>query len=197
MMKLNIRAHRNMQGLTIEQLAEKAGISRSYLTELELGAKVINANRLEQIAKALGVRVTDLFPERKEQVAVVGIVGGDGIVRGTGGLAISMTCPPALEPDGVRAVIVGPDPITPHWIEGDTFFYRAVDDGRLEHALNRLALAEEKFGGPIRLCGVRRGSEPGLYHVESAGQTFWNRPIERIFPIEMFATASLAVTLSL
>lgn len=38
-----------------------AGVSRSYLSEMETGSKDINATRLARIAQALGVSVVDLF----------------------------------------------------------------------------------------------------------------------------------------
>lgn len=56
-----IRRFRALKGWSLEQLAEKAGLSRSYLNELELGRKTMNARRQEQIARALGVRPIDLM----------------------------------------------------------------------------------------------------------------------------------------
>lgn len=72
-MKLMIREIRDAQGLTGEELAERAGISRSYLTEIEKGTKTPNTRRLESIAKALGVWPEDLM-EKPESTAPLGKV---------------------------------------------------------------------------------------------------------------------------
>lgn len=60
-MILNIRKLRLERKMTLEQLAAKAGISRSLLNEFELGTKRPNTKRLQQIADALGVGMVDLF----------------------------------------------------------------------------------------------------------------------------------------
>ena len=60
-MTLKIRALRIAAGLSQQMLAEKAGISRSQLSEIETEAKPANTLRLNSIANALGVQVEDLF----------------------------------------------------------------------------------------------------------------------------------------
>ena len=58
---LNIRKTRNSKKLSQEELAFQAGIDRSYLSEVENGYKNLGIATLEQIAKALDVKVTSLF----------------------------------------------------------------------------------------------------------------------------------------
>ena len=62
-MTLKIKALRKAKGLTQEELAEKTGISRSQLSEIESEAKPANTLRLTAIASALGVRVDQLFED--------------------------------------------------------------------------------------------------------------------------------------
>ncbi|MGB4056731.1 MAG: helix-turn-helix transcriptional regulator [Alphaproteobacteria bacterium] len=50
-----IRKHR---GLTQSELAEKAGISRPYLTEIETGRKDGSFRAIKSLAKVLGVEVS-------------------------------------------------------------------------------------------------------------------------------------------
>lgn len=189
-MKLNIRAIRNMQGLTIEQLAEKAGISRSYLTELELGAKVINANRLEQIAKALGVKIADLFPDPSVTVAATGVVGPDAIVIGPE-IDKRYVCPSMLNPEGLHAVVVGDTGLPPYLAAGDVVFYRAAG---VDQSLERMAVVAESKTGAIRLCSARRGTSPGRYHLDlPTGKAEWDREIDWIAPVELLLPAHLAV----
>lgn len=62
-MTLRIRELRKARGLSQEQLASKAGLSRSQLSEIETEAKPANTLRLTSIASALGVTVEHLFSE--------------------------------------------------------------------------------------------------------------------------------------
>jgi transcriptional regulator with XRE-family HTH domain len=58
---INVRKLRNSKSLSQEELAFKAGIDRSYLSEIENGHKNLSVIMLEQIAAALGAKVTQLF----------------------------------------------------------------------------------------------------------------------------------------
>lgn len=60
-MTLRIRELRLALGLSQQMLAEKAGLSRSQLSEIETEAKPANTLRLNSIANALGVQVEELF----------------------------------------------------------------------------------------------------------------------------------------
>ena len=52
---------RERRGLTQEQLAKKAGISRGYLARLETARQDPTLSTLEKLAKALGVKVAKLI----------------------------------------------------------------------------------------------------------------------------------------
>jgi transcriptional regulator with XRE-family HTH domain len=59
-----IKKHREEKGMSATKLAEKAGISKSYLSELENPngeGKKPSAELLYDIAKALGVAMSDLL----------------------------------------------------------------------------------------------------------------------------------------
>lgn len=53
-----IRHYRREAGLTQAQLAEQAGIQRSYLSELEGGKETEQVRRLFGVLRQLGVRMT-------------------------------------------------------------------------------------------------------------------------------------------
>jgi len=53
-----IRHYREEAGLTQEQLAEMAGLHRSYLSELEQGRETEQMRRILRLLKLLGVRAT-------------------------------------------------------------------------------------------------------------------------------------------
>jgi len=56
----NLKARRLAKKLSQEDLAEKAGISVSYVSMLERGQRSPPLDTLESLAKALGVRAVDL-----------------------------------------------------------------------------------------------------------------------------------------
>ncbi len=60
-MDLQIRKIRLAQGMTLETLSDGAGLSVSYLSEIETGKKVANTRRLESIANVLNVQPPDLM----------------------------------------------------------------------------------------------------------------------------------------
>ena len=53
-----IRSYREHAGLTQEQLADMAGLNRSYLSDLEQGKETEQVRRILRILKLLGVRAT-------------------------------------------------------------------------------------------------------------------------------------------
>ena len=55
-----IRTFRNYRGLTVSTLAEAAGISQPYLSEIEAGKKTGSVDVLKRIATALKVDLDDL-----------------------------------------------------------------------------------------------------------------------------------------
>jgi transcriptional regulator with XRE-family HTH domain len=57
----NIRKLRANRELSQEELAYRAGIDRSYLSEIENGHKSVGVMVLDDIAAALEVEITDLF----------------------------------------------------------------------------------------------------------------------------------------
>lgn len=59
----NIKYYRTKLGMTQEELAERAGINRSYLASLERGRRNTTLKTVEMLAKALGVSTTDLVSQ--------------------------------------------------------------------------------------------------------------------------------------
>jgi len=70
-MKVRIKTVRESKGLTQVQLAEMAGLARSYLSELESGKKVPNLRRLEALANAMNCDVHDLLQEPDQDFRVI------------------------------------------------------------------------------------------------------------------------------
>ena len=58
---MRLKKIRAQRGLTQEGLADKAGVSRQYLSRLETGRHDPSLSTLVKLAKALRVKVTDLL----------------------------------------------------------------------------------------------------------------------------------------
>jgi transcriptional regulator with XRE-family HTH domain len=61
-----VRRHRHERGLTLEGLAELAGMNVTYLSDIERGKANPSVFKLGGIAAALEVRVSDLLREAEE-----------------------------------------------------------------------------------------------------------------------------------
>ena len=61
MLGKRIRFYRKLNSLTQEKLAEKSELAPSYLSDVERGRENISLDAIQRIAKALGVRLRDLF----------------------------------------------------------------------------------------------------------------------------------------
>jgi transcriptional regulator with XRE-family HTH domain len=59
----NVRAHRERLGLSQEELAERAGIHRTYVGMLERREKNVTIYNIERIAAALRVKAAALLTE--------------------------------------------------------------------------------------------------------------------------------------
>jgi transcriptional regulator with XRE-family HTH domain len=70
-MRLRVKELRESRRLTVAQLAEMAGMSPSYLSEIENHRKTANARRLQQLADALGVSVFALIDDKSMDTALL------------------------------------------------------------------------------------------------------------------------------
>jgi transcriptional regulator with XRE-family HTH domain len=62
-MKTRIKALREDRGWTVAALAKRAGISASYVSEIENHRKTVNGRKIDALARAFGVRPVDLIDE--------------------------------------------------------------------------------------------------------------------------------------
>jgi transcriptional regulator with XRE-family HTH domain len=60
----HVRSLRKQNGLSQEELSDKAGLHRTYIGMIERAEKNITLINIEKIAKALGVEIGELFNEK-------------------------------------------------------------------------------------------------------------------------------------
>ena len=57
----NLRATRKQKGLSQEELADMAGLHRTYVGSVERGERNVSIDNVERLAVALGLDVVDLL----------------------------------------------------------------------------------------------------------------------------------------
>jgi len=63
-----IREHRKIKGLTLEELADKAGRDWSFLSQVERGKSVPSIETLALLCEKLEIPLAELFTEQKPQI---------------------------------------------------------------------------------------------------------------------------------
>jgi transcriptional regulator with XRE-family HTH domain len=61
-----LRQIRQVKGLSQEELADRAGLHRTYVGSVERGERNISIDNIEVIAKALGVDIIELLKKEPE-----------------------------------------------------------------------------------------------------------------------------------
>jgi transcriptional regulator with XRE-family HTH domain len=76
-----LRAQRQARGLTLEELAARAGMSASTLSRLESGKRQASLELLLPVTRQLGLRIDDLLPAQVPDPRVRRpVIGRDGLV---------------------------------------------------------------------------------------------------------------------
>ncbi|MGR6317006.1 helix-turn-helix transcriptional regulator [Micromonospora soli] len=98
-----LRRVRLRQGRTLREVAQAAGVSLPYLSEVERGRKEASSEVLAAICRALGLHLSDLLEEARDELRRVErrtpVTSGSGLVR--------LERAPVHRGDGVR-LQVGP-----------------------------------------------------------------------------------------
>lgn len=63
-----LRRHRQRQGRTLREVAQSAGVSVPYLSEVERGRKEASSEVLAAICRALGISLSDLLGEARDDM---------------------------------------------------------------------------------------------------------------------------------
>lgn len=77
----SVRGWRNLLGISQEELAERANLHRTYVSDVERGARNLSLESIERLAHALEISVSSLFPQpelQKSQNAGATTANGHG-----------------------------------------------------------------------------------------------------------------------
>jgi transcriptional regulator with XRE-family HTH domain len=58
-----VKDRRESLGLTQEEFAERAGIHRTYLSDIERGTRNVSLVNIERVALALSISISELFSQ--------------------------------------------------------------------------------------------------------------------------------------
>ena len=79
----SVRAWRSRLGFSQEELAERAGLHRTYVCDIERGARNVSLKSIEKLARALNVRSSMLFDY--DQIVICGPTFPHEVVGFSGG----------------------------------------------------------------------------------------------------------------
>ena len=91
---LRLHAVRRAHGLTLAQVAERSGLSKSFVSMLENGRTNVSATRLQRLVAVFGLKTTDFLPDEASRALVQ-------VVRAGGGAPM-----PGFA-DGIEALVLG------------------------------------------------------------------------------------------
>jgi transcriptional regulator with XRE-family HTH domain len=95
-----VRARRRELGATLDDLAERAGVSRSMVSDIERGAKVPTVIVFDRIAAALGTTIAELLAVARPRRVTVRRRGEQEIARGPTGDECRVLAPASPERPG-------------------------------------------------------------------------------------------------
>jgi transcriptional regulator with XRE-family HTH domain len=167
-----LKASRKEKGFSQTALAKRVGVAQQLIGQLERG-EVRSSKAVYRIAKVLDVAVTDLDPEIPSQadgapiVPVVGYVGA-GAEMHFYALADSpeefVPMPPGGTEDTVAVMVRGSS--LGSFFENWLVYYDQKHEPPGPALLRQLCVVELE-DGRVLVKRLRKGSEPGLYNLES------------------------------
>ncbi|MEU4565544.1 helix-turn-helix domain-containing protein [Micromonospora sp. NPDC023956] len=178
-----LRRLRVRQGRTLREVAEVAGVSVPYLSEVERGRKEASSEVLAAICRALGIRLSDLLEEARDDLRRVeprtpvapprvptgrvptgrvptGRVPAGRVPAGRRVLPAGRPTPAAGRPTAVTR----PAPVTRPAAGGSTCPTNRLPDARLTTGRRPALTTRRRPGSPARVTRALR-SGPGQPHV--------------------------------
>lgn len=171
-----VRARRTALGITLRELATRAGVSVRFLAQLEAGEGNVSIVRLQEIARALGASLGELVAEsekpsgpararKKSDVPrVVALLGLRGAGKSSlGARAAAALGVPFVELDALVAREAGMSLATIFEMHGEAYYRR------VEHEALRKFL--ERSRGAVLATGGSLVTAPATYELLRRGAT--------------------------
>ncbi len=117
-----LREVRKRKGLTLQQVASGAGVSKSFISQIESGATKPSIASLKKVGDVLGIPIAALF----EEEAANGGPGGDAVAEGEAGVRADVR----VVRRNRRKMLVWPDS------EGETYLLTPDLQRKLEVTLS-------------------------------------------------------------
>ena len=104
LLALAIKRERQLANLSLSELAKRAGVAKSTLSQLEAGIGNPSIETLWALAMAMGIQVTRFFEQPTQQVRVIRANEGTTAFAEAGHYAATLLadCPPGLQRDIYR-----------------------------------------------------------------------------------------------
>ncbi|MEJ4047012.1 helix-turn-helix domain-containing protein [Erwinia sp. SLM-02] len=112
LLALALRREREKLGITVTELAKRAGIAKSTLSQLESGVGNPGLETLWSLAMALDVPVSRLIAQPRQQVQVIRAGEGTPLVSGQANYIATLlaACPPGAQRDIYRLSVQPGEP---------------------------------------------------------------------------------------
>lgn len=112
MLAANLKRERERAGLSLTDLAKRAGLAKSTLSQLESGVGNPSIETLWSLAVALGVQVSRLISETKPHIQVIRASEGAAALSERGNYAATLlaACPPGAQRDIYRLTVQPGEP---------------------------------------------------------------------------------------
>lgn len=127
LLAVSLRRERERLGLSISELAKRAGIAKATLSQIENGSGNPSLETLWALAMTLGVQFSRLIGESRPQVQVIRANEGTATVSEHGNYAATLlaACPPGAQRDIYRLKIQ----------PGAPYLSKAHGPGTIEHVI--------------------------------------------------------------
>ena len=164
-MRNRVRELRLQRGWTLEQLAERAGLSLGQVSKIETGQRGWSVQSLQKIAKALGCKsvaelldVTDAWQE----VPVFGIVEAGGVVQPRANEKQRRVKAPMAHGE-LLALLVRNNSLYPRYTKGSAIFC-AKDTAPPTTCIGQECLVQVENGQSL-IRTISQGSAKGRYNL--------------------------------
>lgn len=178
-------------------LEEKTGVrtDKSKVSKMVNGRREVTAAELVAISEITGYPI----PTRDGKTAIVTYAAqsGSDISPIPIGAIPDVDIPIAIYGGAVRAIIALSDDISPVWERGTVLFYRDHDRAGIRSEDIGHPCIVRRDSGELTLARVRRGNDPGLFHLialSSGYDSAWDTKIAWAARIIMAIPPDLAVS---